>query len=225
MKRHLVIGAMLATAMSTSANAAYVFGSSSPNTGWTLTINGVDYQSIDTGWIGIEGQHSSDNSNYIVGDCCGSTYNNWGVFDLSNVTGVITSAVLSLNSYSVSGSNVLFSLFDVDASLADLDTTRPSGDATGQALYLDLGSGSFYGDRVYNGSDINQVRSISLNANALSDIAASAGGQFAIGGTLQPGQAPSVPEPGTWLMLLLGFFGMGGVLRHRRPTQTTVTYS
>ena len=212
-------------AAATPASAASVFGFSLPNSGWTLTINGVDYQSVDTGWIASDGTHGSTNANYIVGDCCGGTFNNWGVFDLSNLSGAVTSAVLTLNTFEVEGVNVLYSLFDVSASLGALDADRVSGDSTGQALFQDLGSGANYGSYTYNESDTNLFRSITLNGNALADISASAGGQFAIGGTLQPGQAPSVPEPGTWLMLLLGFFGMGGVLRHRRPTQTTVTYS
>lgn len=38
-------------------------------------------------------------------------------------------------------------------------------------------------------------------------------------------QTPGVPEPGTWLMLLLGFFGMGGVLRYQKRSRAKVTLS
>lgn len=33
-----------------------------------------------------------------------------------------------------------------------------------------------------------------------------------------PGPGAPIPEPATWAMMLAGFFGMGGVLRHRRRT-------
>lgn len=34
-----------------------------------------------------------------------------------------------------------------------------------------------------------------------------------------------VPEPSTWAMLLLGFFGIGGALRRRKNVTTTVSYT
>jgi len=34
-----------------------------------------------------------------------------------------------------------------------------------------------------------------------------------------------VPEPSTWAMLLLGFFGIGGALRRRKNVTTTVSYA
>ena len=36
---------------------------------------------------------------------------------------------------------------------------------------------------------------------------------------------PAVPEPSTWAMLLLGFFGVGGALRARRQTKAALTYA
>lgn len=47
--------------------------------------------------------------------------------------------------------------------------------------------------------------------------AATDGGGGGGGGT--PVVTP-VPEPGTWLMLILGLFGIGGALRHRTALQT-----
>jgi hypothetical protein len=29
---------------------------------------------------------------------------------------------------------------------------------------------------------------------------------------------PAVPEPATWMMMILGFAGMGGIVRSRRRT-------
>jgi hypothetical protein len=61
-----------------------------------------------------------------------------------------------------------------------------------------------------------------------------AGAPFTGGGTAATGLIEivdnfqvggAVPEPSTWAMLLLGFFGIGGALRRRRSVTTTVSYA
>lgn len=201
----------------------YVFGSSGGSP-WTLTINGTAYTSVDTGWIRQTGAHISSNDNYIVGSCCGYGFNNWGVFDLSNFSGTVNSAVLSLNSFSVTSSPVLYTLFDTSASLAMLDADRADGNVAGIALFNDLGSGVSYGSRTYTGADINSVQSIALNGAALSAIQSAAGGQFAMGGTLTPSTA-ALPEPATWSMMLLGFGLIGGFMRRKPKVTTRLSYT
>lgn len=40
-----------------------------------------------------------------------------------------------------------------------------------------------------------------------------------------PPPVGAIPEPSTWAMLLLGFFGIGGVLRSARRSRVALTYS
>jgi hypothetical protein len=50
-----------------------------------------------------------------------------------------------------------------------------------------------------------------------------ASGNGAFGGNLNLSAAPGgVPEPGTWMMMLLGFGGMGVAMRRRRRTGTMI---
>jgi hypothetical protein len=35
----------------------------------------------------------------------------------------------------------------------------------------------------------------------------------------------AVPEPSTWALMLLGFFGIGAVMRRRKDVTTTVSYA
>jgi hypothetical protein len=203
----------------------YLFGSSGSSP-WTLTINGTAYSSVDTGWIDADGYHETDNSNYFSGDESGySRANNWGAFDLHNLAGPVTSAVLSLNTAGFAGGPVLtYTLFDTNGLLRDLDVERSAGDLGGIALYNDLGSGIAYGSRNYTSADDSAIRSITLNGAALGAIQSAAGGQFALGGLVSIGRT-AVPEPATWGMMLLGF-GMVGAFMRRKPQVTTaLSYS
>lgn len=43
--------------------------------------------------------------------------------------------------------------------------------------------------------------------------------------TINVNAAPAVPEPATWAMMLLGFFGIGAVMRRKRSEKVTLTYA
>ena len=195
------------------AQMSAVFGGSGESA-WTLKVNDTVFTSVDTGWIESTGLHGSNNQNYIVGTLITGKYNNYAVFDLRGFANLVTSAVITINTASISNGPVTYSLFDTNASLGTLDADRAPGDAGGIALFADLASGNTYGSRVYSAADANQFRSISLNGSALADIQKAVGGQFALGGTLEP-IATAVPEPSTWLLLMMGFGAVGFSLRQR----------
>ena len=44
-------------------------------------------------------------------------------------------------------------------------------------------------------------------------------------GTLSISQVAAVPEPATWAMMLLGFFGIGGMMRRAKVIRQTLSYS
>ncbi len=200
----------------------FVFGGS--NNPWSLDINGSIFSSVDQGWIRNDGQHITSNENYFVGNLGAPQYNNWGVFDLTNFIGIVDTAVLTLNTHRVVGTPGVYSLYDTNASLSELDAERGTGDVGGIALFSDLGSGTFYGSRAYTAADANQFRSIALNGNALANIQQSAGGFFAIGGTLSPVMA-AVPEPATWAFMIFGFAAIGGAMRRQRKANLKVSYA
>jgi hypothetical protein len=220
----LFAGLLLCAATPAFAVDNYLFGFS-PFGVQTLTINGTTViQATDTGWIAANGSHSSSNQNYIVGECtsCSNSgfFNDYFVFDLSNVSVTITSAVLSVgngNGYAA-GPLSTYSLFDVLSPISALDADRAPGDATGQALFSDLQSGVLYGSRSITSVVQNSQVDTTLNSSALTALNAGRGSLFAIGGTLRAGtEIPGgpVPEPSTWAMMLLGFLGIGLVIKRK----------
>ncbi len=80
-------------------------------------------------------------------------------------------------------------------------------------------SGTFGGPDLFNGSRNNpqfNLGSFALTAGALNPA----------GGTLTISQATgAIPEPATWAMMLLGFFGMGLAMRRSSPASMKVSYS
>ena len=235
MKKLLIAMAALAgaTTLASPASATeYIYGFSgfSP---WTLSINGTDITSTDTGWINSLGEHNTGNPNYIIGDL-GAFYNNYGVFNLSSLgsLGTITSLKLTLNSATsfLPNGPRSYSLYNVLASATALDQTRGAGDATGIALYNDLGNGAVYGVQGFTAfaPPTNSTLTITLNAAAITNAQSQLGhGNFAIGGSLNlPGQAAigAVPEPAAWALMLAGFGLVGGAMR-RRQTSVRVTYA
>ena len=198
----------LALAASAAPAQAYVFGFSGGG-GILLTLDGTTVvEAYDSGWY-QGASHDPSNDNYIVSDGdIGTNHNNFFTFDLSNLQGSFTTATLSLSSYDVTG-DFNYLMFDFGG---DIDAL--TGGTGGLAAYNDLASGASYGSFAYSASDSYNSRTLTLNAAAVADINAALGGNFALGGTLEAGVA--VPEPATWAMMLLGFFGLGGALRARK---------
>lgn len=221
--------ALTAIGISMSASALAgpnVFGFSNDglntSNGLDITTNSGDFfvPISDSGWwtSSIHNPHNAQNKNYIAGTCtpsCSSpgiddNHNNYFTFDLTSISGTIISASLNLFTYKVSGSSVVYELFDVTSPLAEV---RASG--TNAAVYNDLMTGVSYGSFIYNTSDIDQFRSILLNTDGISALNSAIGGEFGIGGTVTDGIPAPIPEPETYAMWLAGL-GLLGFMGYRR---------
>ncbi|WP_297325151.1 PEP-CTERM sorting domain-containing protein [Nitrosomonas sp.] len=200
----------------------YVYGFSDFNSsnGLNITTSSGDFfvPTSDSGWWDGNFFHDEFNKNYFAGTCsnCGDhgngNINDYFTFDLSGISGTITSASLNLYTYSVAGSSVEFQLFDITSPLSEVHAT-----GTNAAVYNDLMTGASYGSFIYNPSDSNEFRSILLNTDGISALNSAIGGEFGIGGAVTggiegPPPPPPIPEPETYAMWLaglglLGFFG------------------
>jgi hypothetical protein len=74
-----------------------------------------------------------------------------------------------------------------------------------------------------SGGSGNQFLSWTWDGNpnlSLIDVTFSSDATFAVDDILLglPDQAPGIPEPGVWAIMLLGFLGTGAALRRRRPS-------
>ena len=185
-----------------------------------LTINGVDYDALTSGHYDNLGGHIS--TNYQAGfdgfnNNPLSEVRNFFAFDLSDLSGPITSATLTIPSNpfgigyeNTSGSaSITYMNWDVSTSVDDLN------DGTnGLSTFADLGSGEKLGSALVHEGDL--VTTVTLDAAALEDIAAAEGQEFAIGGSAMATAA--VPEASTWAMMIAGFGLMGVALRRRLKT-------
>ena len=223
------IATFLSFVSSSSKADTIIFGSSGTDpvqlilngtTTVTLSYNAYLY-GANSGWYSAAGFHSSDNLNYAAGVCCSvnppvNDKHDYFVFNLSNVSGPITSATLSIFNpnngfYTNNGaSGGLYQTWDVSTPLS----TLKAGQTNATSIYTDLGSGTLFGSVLVGPSDDNAFVNITLDSAAIAAINASEGSQFAVGGSLVAINA--VPEPSTWAMMILGFAGIGYMAYRRK---------
>jgi hypothetical protein len=122
----------------------------------------------------------------------GEEFRSFFNFDLSSITGTITSAELRLGydrfGFSSPGPTETLGIFDVTTSIPAL--VAGSG---GLSAFADLGSGTLYGSAVLPTSNpADGTASITLNTSALAGLNAEQGGQFAVGGALTALSSPLI---------------------------------
>jgi PEP-CTERM motif-containing protein len=217
-----------------------------------LTFNTSDSQfdpGVDNqGWWSVGQANIDSNSSYETGEHPESDSNqlrSFFTFDLST----LDLSAQTLLSATFEAVRYVYGSPDESETIAFFDVTTPAGTLNNNtgvnaAIFDDLGSGTSYGwfeVPAYSDS-ATEALVFSLNAAALADIAAGAGGFFSIGGSLQSittdGESagffsgsgssgiqrlvletqPStpVPEPATVFLLGIGLIGAYGVRKRRR---------
>jgi len=218
----ILVGGALGAASFCFAGTSQAIFAFSPSGSQQLILNGGDtvLDATNTGWYDQTG-FSENAGNYIAGVCGSSDAcvgdnldaNDYFVFDLSDVSGAITSAELSIGNptsgYISPNPSETFNVWDVSTPISTLIASN-----TGQVgIYNDLGSGNLYGSTsVSLADDGNQVL-VNLGAQALADIQAAEGNSFAVGGEVDPA---GVPEPTSMLLLGAGLAALMTVGRRLR---------
>jgi hypothetical protein len=146
-----------------------------------ITVN-----ALDQGWYNDDGEHFPLIENYAAGICvpCSAAavvFRNFFIFDLSGVSGPVTSATLRLSTRNFLSGDLTetYTLFDVSTPLASL-----AAGTGGVAAFNDLGGGVSYGSRIYSESDDDFVRDILLGPSGVAAVQAALGGGFGIGGAV-----------------------------------------
>jgi hypothetical protein len=172
--------------LSTIASAAWVIGMAT-----SLRANTFFVTATRTGWFASNGQHTSGNNNYEIGDIetPGFLLRDFATFTLplpgAGQKFVAATLTIPTNTVSTSDPSETATFFDVSTSASTLNASHSSGDSAGLAAYNDLGSGTIFGSQVYFPSDPPGSSIITLNSAALDAMnAAVPGSSFSIGGAV-----------------------------------------
>jgi hypothetical protein len=220
--------AILAVALATLVFAAYSAFA-------TDTLGDISRGAYtDAGVFGTGGSGTAT-GNYLTGFYTGAganEYRSFFTFDLSGVSGTVTSAQFNVSLTEDGGgpSPVTLNLVEY---LGDISTLDSGG--AGLAGFAGLASGPLLGSATLNTSDTGTL-SITLNGTALAAIQAAEGGDFAIGGsligippndyifgdsigvpltTLVLTTSATTPEPSSLLLMISGVVGLAGVARRK----------
>jgi len=133
----------------------------------------------------------------------------------TNISGSITALTSDIFGNSITSNRQLIDIStDGRNNIGNLPLARNNALAAGidQINCIGIGRGANCGN-VQAG-----VGSFSLQANNFNDFEVALRQKIVT-------EVAGVPEPSTWAMLLLGFFGIGGALRRRKNVTTTVSYA
>lgn len=214
MRNLFIFSGVLALALF-SANAHaddFAFGSSGFTPGNNLTINGTAYYNTDSGWIQSTGVHSASNTNYLSGNY-GVQYNNYFSFDLTNLSGTVTSASFEVDTYVVSTTGT--GTYDIYATALTPAEVNSGNSFSSIAFFNALTSGVEIGSITLASGNSNSNVTFDLNAAGLSWLTANEGNGIVVGGAFDYTPPTTVPEPGSLLLMVSGIAGFAGIYRYK----------
>ncbi|MEX2112256.1 MAG: hypothetical protein WD845_03680 [Pirellulales bacterium] len=138
------------------------------------------------------GQHNHPfDTNYLAGTIASSgTHHNYFIFDLAAIPAnhdVIAAELfleMPLGGYLSPDASETYTLFDVTTPIAQLQQSYSAGDATGQAIFVDLGAGTPLGSTSVSEADEQTQVAFALSAAGLAWINQAGAGLVTIGGAL-----------------------------------------
>jgi hypothetical protein len=209
-----LLGLLFFSLVSVNAHAQnYAFGYSGFTSSNNLDINGIPYYNTDSGWINSAGFHGGGNANYYSGEFdCGGTgvCKDYFSFDLSGLSGKITSASFNVYTYTVSVAGP-YTLWGTSLTPGEVNS---SNTFTNLGYYNGLSSGpSVASVSLAPGQSYGDV-TINLNNAGLAWLQANEGNGVVLGGAF--GQVPTAtPEPASLLLFASGLATLGGFLKRK----------
>lgn len=183
----------------------------------------VTLTSVAKGWYSSSGGNNPGSANYFAGENNLNTdtniYRDWFVFDAPISPNAIINAELIINGYTISSpqGEETYLVRGVSTPIATLEAGGPNL----TNIYMDLGSNAVYGVRDAFTNESDQFLIIPLNVKFFNDIAAVAGGQIALGGSIV-----TLDPTNTHNEFLFGFSGYSAndvQLRLTYGTSTTLS--
>ena len=231
----LLFGSLITASLVAQPAHAYVFGDSTFNAGNTLNLDALSLANTASGFYW--GQYPENNTvgitpgqvyvsangeevlNTVTGTATGP-FDNYFVFDISGLTKAVSSASITLDSYSVSLSQT-YTLYNFGGNIPDL-TSGNNYTTTASQLAIGTPIGSFN----YTPADTGLYETIALNSTFITAInaaiatnvaAVAAGGsptitQFAVDGAITNTVA-AVPLSPSVVFFGAGLLGLGAMRR------------
>jgi hypothetical protein len=134
-------------------------------------------------WLGDPGFNNTFNDGILTGNSSGQEHRSFYTFDLSSpqlVGQQVVSATLQMQRFTIVSDSPTETIgfFDVSTDAATLN----SNTGANAGIFADLGTGNSYGSSPISPGDFFEILQFQINSTAVSDINASLGGYFSVGG-------------------------------------------